>query len=188
MRSPSPAARRLTVTFVAALAIAASAPALVVTASAEPSAQSPSVEGSPDLKIQLSDLDPTGYTVGWGDLYRNASYDNTPLTLLVDGEERDFGHGLFAHAPSTICLNDIRDYGFERFEAWVGIGDTARVNGKRALVVFRVVGDGEVLWESGEMSESSEAEHVSVDVSSVSVLELVAEAADRSSEIGRAHV
>lgn len=181
MRSPSPAARRLTVTFVAALAIAASAPALVVTASAEPSAQSPSVESSPDLEIQLSDLDPTGYTVGWGDLYRNASYDNTPLTFLVDGEERDFGHGLFAHAPSTIYLNDIRDYGFEQFEAWVGIGDTARVNGKRALVVFRVVGDGEVLWESGEMSESSEAEHVSVDVSGVSVLELVAEAVDRSS-------
>lgn len=180
MRSPFPAARHLVAALVAALAIAASAPALVTTASAEPSAQSPSPEESPGLELSLSDLALTGSSVGWDKLHRDATYDGSPLTLLVDGEERDFGRGLFAHAPSTICLNDVRDYGFERFEAWVGVGDTARSGGRRALVVFKVVGDGEVLWQSGEMSERSDAQHVSVDVSDVSVLELVAEAADRS--------
>lgn len=71
-------------------------------------------------------------------------------------------------------------YGYERFEAWVGVGSSARVSGKSAEVVFKVVGDGKVLWESGTMTERSDAQFVSVDISSVEVLQLVVEASNVS--------
>lgn len=183
MRSPSPAARRAAVALAAITTIIVASPNAAIGIEAAPAAEAGAAERDASdytgYTRSLSDCDPTGYSVGWGDLYTNASYDGAPLTLLVDGQERTFDTGLFAHAPSTICYNDIQDFGYETFESWVGVGASARTEGKSARVVFKVMGDGEVLWESSEMTELSDAEHVSVDISRIRVLELVVEATDK---------
>ena len=183
MRSPSPAARRAAVALAAITTIIVASPNAAIGIEAAPAAEAGAAERDASdytgYTRSLSDCDPTGYSVGWGDLYTNASYDGAPLTLLVDGQERTFDTGLFAHAPSTICYNDIQDFGYETFESWVGVGASARTEGKSARVVFKVMGDGEVLWESSEMTELSDAEHVSVDISRIHVLELVVEATDK---------
>lgn len=182
MRSPSPAARRAAAALAAITTIIVASPNAAIGIEAAPAAEAAAERDASDYTgytRSLSDCDPTGYSVGWGDLYTNASYDGAPLTLLVDGQERTFDTGLFAHAPSTICYNDIQDFGYETFESWVGVGASARTEGKSARVVFKVMGDGEVLWESSEMTELSDAEHVSVDISRIRVLELVVEATDK---------
>lgn len=46
---------------------------------------------------------------------------------------------------------------------------------------FKVIGDGQELWRSSEMTELSDAEFASVDISSVKVLQLVVEATDKAS-------
>lgn len=122
----------------------------------------------------LSDRDATGSSIGYGSLVKDAGSDGNPLTLLVDGVETTFDKGLFTHATSYLCYTDIQEYGYERFEAWVGIEDSARAS-SASLVEFRVEGDGEVLWRSGDMNAQSNAQHVSVDISNVKVLTLVAD-------------
>lgn len=183
MRSPSPAARRAAVALAAITTITVAGPIAAIGIESTPTAAAFAIERGATVDAgyaqHLSDREPTGYSVGWGKLYLDASYDGEPLSLLADGRERTFDTGMFAHAPSTICYNDIQDYGYETFESWVGVGASARADGKSARVVFKVVGDGEVLWESPEMTELSDAEFVSVDISHVRVLELVAEATDK---------
>lgn len=100
--------------------------------------------------------------------------------MLVDGQEQTFDHGFWAHADSSIYYNDIQEYGYERFEAWVGISHTARVEGKSAAVVFRVVADGQEIWKSDVITERSDAVQVSLDVSNYKVIQLVAEADNKA--------
>lgn len=119
----------------------------------------------------LSDREPTGHSVGSGSLVKDLGSDGSAISLIVDGEETTFDKGLFAHAPSTLYYTDIQEFGYQRFEAWVGITKSARDSA--ALVEFRVEGDGETLWSSGDMDASSPAQRVSVDISNVKVLKLV---------------
>lgn len=128
----------------------------------------------------LSDRTPTGSSVGWGELYVDKSYDDTPLSLLMNGKEQTFDHGFWAHADSSIYFNDIQEYGYERFDAMVGISHTARATDKSAEVVFKVVADGQVIWQSDPLTECSDAVPVSVDVSRCKVVQLVAEAVNKS--------
>ena len=108
--------------------------ALAISSSLVPSAASADpVDESSRYEQYASDRTPTGYSVGWGSLYYDESFDGTPLSLLVDGQERTFDHGFWAHADSSIYYNDIQEYGYERFDAWVGLSHTARANGKAPL-------------------------------------------------------
>lgn len=136
--------------------------------------------GASEYEQYLSDRSPTGSSVGWGSLYYDESYDGSSLSLLVDGQEQTFDHGFWAHADSSIYYNDIQEYGYERFEAWVGISHTARVEGKSAAVVFKVIADGQEIWESDELTERSDAVQVSLDVSNYKVIQLVAEATNKA--------
>lgn len=151
-----------------------------VSASADGSAASATADAQASYQQYLSDRTPTGSSVGWGDLYYDESYDGTPLSLLVDGQEQTFDHGFWAHADSSIYFNDIQEYGYERFEAMVGLSHTARVAGKSAEVVFKVVADGQTVWQSDPMTERSDAVEVSLDVSGYKVIQLVAEAVNKS--------
>lgn len=136
--------------------------------------------GASEYEQYLSDRNPTGSSVGWGSLYYDESYDGSSLSLLVDGQEQTFDHGFWAHADSSIYYNDIQEYGYERFEAWVGISHTARVEGKSAAVVFKVIADGQEIWKSDELTERSDAVQVSLDVSNYKVIQLVAEATNKA--------
>lgn len=139
----------------------------------------PSADQGAAFEQYASDRTPTGSSVGWGSLYVDKSYDGSPLSLLVDGQEKTFDHGFWAHADSSIYFNDIQEYGYERFEAWVGISHTARTPGKSAAVVFKVIADGKQIWESDVMTERSDAVQVSLDISQYKVIQLVAQAADK---------
>lgn len=128
-----------------------------------------------EYRQYLSDRSPSGSQMGWGSLRTDANFDGAKLSLKVQGVEHQFDKGLLAHAHSYIYYNDIQDYGYERFESWVGI-DKAKRQSAKASVQFRVYGDGQLLWQSSTMNASSEAEHVSVDISQVHVLKLEADA------------
>lgn len=127
----------------------------------------------------LSDRSPAGWSVGWGSLGNDVGVTGGSISLLRNGEETAFSKGLSAHAPSKVTYNDIQDYGYERFESWVGIDRTARNSASK--VEFKILADGEVRWSSGEMDSRSDAVFASVDLEGVKVLQLVVEAVDRGS-------
>ena len=110
---------------------------------------------------------------GWGEPRANRSVDQHPL--FIDGKR--FEHGFGTHAVSTLRI----DVGgkAERFTSTVGVDDEV---GRRGSVVFKVIGDGKTLWESGVLRGGDPAKEAEVDLHGVKKLILyVGDADDDSS-------
>src|SRR5438067_5268521 len=90
--------------------------------------------------IGLDTLDLQYAEQGWGEPQANKSVDNHPI--FIDGKRFEHGFGTHANSILRIALNGKA----ERFTATVGIDDEV---GQRGSVVFKIVGDGKSLWESG---------------------------------------
>jgi hypothetical protein len=112
--------------------------------------------------VYLDALEPVSATQGWGDLQRNQSVWEKPLT--VGGKH--FARGLGTHAESRIVY--ALDGTHSRFTAVVG-PDGAN-NG---TVSFEVHVDGEMRWESGRVSREDGPRQVDVDITGATELVLV---------------
>jgi alpha-galactosidase len=97
----------------------------------------------------------------WGEAHANRSVDNHPLFL--DGKR--FEHGLGTHANSTLRIG--LDAKAEQFTAIVGVDDEV---GQRGSVIFKVIGDGKTLWESGVLRGGDPAKDLAVDLHGVKTL------------------
>ncbi len=91
-----------------------------------------------------------------------------PMKLHIG--ERRFTRGFGSHAPGVIVVDLGGDY--DRFSALVGV---QKQNGPAGSVVFRVVGDGKVLFDSGVVYQHTPPKQVSVSVRGVQSLELRAD-------------
>lgn len=110
---------------------------------------------------------------GWG----GAQADSTPYdqNLRIDGQAFLSGIGILAGSRM-----EVKNRGFNHFEADVGVDDTTR--DLKDTVVFLVYGDGKLLGEAtGQYGRP--AARLSVDVTGVSVIELVARADNRSTDL-----
>lgn len=105
---------------------------------------------------------------GWG----GAQADRTPYDqeLAIAGQR--FGAGLGVLANSRL---EVRNAGFRRFTANVGVDDSAVDRGR--AVTFLVYGDGKLLGRSRPLKFGQKAQALSIDVAGVRLIELVARAA-----------
>jgi hypothetical protein len=115
----------------------------------------------------LSDVYWASATTSWGAIRRDASVDNNPIR--INGVEYDKGVGI--HANGEILVN-LRGQA-ERFQADIGVDDDMLIT--QGTVVFKVYGDGQLLYESGVMTGADDAAHVNVDVNGVQQLLLIVE-------------
>ncbi|HWI59043.1 MAG TPA: NPCBM/NEW2 domain-containing protein, partial [Bacillota bacterium] len=111
----------------------------------------------------LESLDLQHLEQAWGEPHVNQSVDGHPI--FIDGKR--FEHGVGTHANSTLRL----ELGgkAERFTATVGVDDEV---GDKGSVVFKVLGDGKTLWESGILRGGNPAKAVSVDLKGIKRLVL----------------
>ena len=116
--------------------------------------------------MPLTDLRPVFAKVGWKELQINRSVDGHVLT--VDGSRYQLGLG--AHAPGRVSFR--LPPGYERLQSGYGLDDE-EVGGDGA--VFKVFGDGELLWQSGTVLHGR-IELVDVDITGVERIDLVTEA------------
>ncbi|PDH67122.1 MAG: alpha-galactosidase [Sphingomonadaceae bacterium MED-G03] len=101
---------------------------------------------------------------GWGGAMPDATPYNQPLAIAG----QTYGSGIGVLANSRL---EIRNQGFDRFTAEVGVDDSARDGAHTAR--FVVYGDGRPLAsESGRRGEA--AKSIDVDVRGVAIIELVA--------------
>ncbi|MDF0513753.1 alpha-N-acetylglucosaminidase TIM-barrel domain-containing protein [Agromyces sp. H3Y2-19a] len=105
--------------------------------------------------------------------------DGKPIRLA--GVE--YGKGLGVNSPTTIGFN--LGGQCSAFAAVVGIDDIMNKAGASPNVIFRVVADGEVRYDSGAMTKGLAAE-VDVDVTGVERLELVVDPNAAGSPAGQA--
>ena len=102
---------------------------------------------------------------GWG----GARADATPYdqTLRVGGQSFDTGIGVLTNSRL-----EVRNDGYARFEAMVGVDDSTR--NTRDAVRFTVYGDGRLLAESAPMRFGAAPSPLAADVSGVRIVEIVA--------------
>ena len=105
----------------------------------------------------------------------DASVTGGPLRL--GGRARSKGIGMNTRTRMTFVL----DGGYSRLHADVGIDQEA---GDLGEAVFRVLGDGEVLSEVGPLRGGEAPVALSVDVSGVGILEIVADFGDSATAAG----
>jgi len=86
--------------------------------------------------------------------------------LSIDG--RDFEKGIGVHSYAELVFGIEGKY--ESFAATIGVDDAARPRGS---VVFRVLGDGTVLFDSGSITGKDPGKDIVVDVTKVDTLTLV---------------
>lgn len=125
-----------------------------------------------DYLIYLSDINPTGYTSK--KLLNDTSLNNEKISLLEDNEEVVFEKGLFTQAYTSIFYTDIPEQGYEIFEAYVGVDKAAR--NEEVQIQFKVLLDGNLVFDSGFMTADDELKKVSVDISQYQVIQLVVNA------------
>lgn len=86
------------------------------------------VDGNGDVH-PLTKLKPLSFKVGWGEF----TTDKGPDGQILKVANREFGHGLFAHADSRVVYR--LDGRYVRFKSWIGINHTAETRGD---VIFEV--------------------------------------------------
>ena len=114
--------------------------------------------------VWLDELDLSAMEIGWGTPHAHKSVEGNNLSIAGQQFERGVG----THAISTFLLN-LAGKG-KHFTAFVGIDDEA---GTRASVIFYVLGDKKVLWESGIMKKGDIPKKVDLDISNIKFLGLL---------------
>lgn len=128
------------------------------------------------VEVALSNLTPTAKRCQ--NFAKNQDNNGQKLTLKKAGQEVGYDSGLFTmpgeNTYACISFTDIRENGYESFQADVGLNGTVR--DKEAQVEFRVLADGKQVYTSNTVTNDTEAQHVNVDLSQVKVLQLVVDA------------
>jgi alpha-galactosidase len=113
----------------------------------------------------VSDLDVSGIEQGWGDAHANKSVDGR--LLHIGGKA--FEHGIGTHADSSMVI-ELLGQG-ARLSGWVGVDDETA---KQGSVRFSVEADGKEVWSSGVMRGGDAAKEVTLNLTGVKTLELLA--------------
>ncbi len=128
-----------------------------------------------DRVVYLSDLKPVEQSVE-GLLHRPWSivvdHNVTGGPLSIAGRSFDKGIGVHSKTSLTYSLNGT----YESFAATIGLDDAVRPRGS---VVFRVIGDGTTLCDTGSVTGAEAAKDILVAVSGVKSLTLLVEYGDQ---------
>jgi hypothetical protein len=125
--------------------------------------------GGAPVTTYLSDMNWTSATNGWGPVERDRSNgeqpagDGKPITL--NGVV--YSKGLGAHALSDITFNLAG--ACSSLQASVGVDDEVAANGS---VIFRVYGDGALIYDSDVMTGATATRTVNVSLTGVTTLRL----------------
>jgi hypothetical protein len=120
--------------------------------------------------VYVSDLASTAESNGWGPVERDRSNGEAAGgdggVLTINGVT--FAKGLGVHAASSVTVSV--PSGCTTFQATAGVDDEVGANGS---LVFQVLGDTAILFDSGVLTGSSPARDISVDVRGRGAVRLV---------------
>ncbi len=112
--------------------------------------------GASAAEVYLTGLDISKTTQGW----KEAARDFNLLGYRLKVADQAYTNGMATHAPSELYV-ELR--GATRFLADVAVDDTSDQPDKR--VVFQVIGDGRLLWQSQPLKRGDRPVPVDVDLS-----------------------
>ena len=108
----------------------------------------------------------------WNKVNKDVASAGGKIKLLVNGITKEFEKGIGTHANSEIVY-DLEGENYDYFETLVGIERGIGEN-RTSSVTFKVLADGQEVFNSGVMNYYTEAELVRIPVKGVKELKLIA--------------
>ena len=114
--------------------------------------------------IFLDEMDLSGMKTGWGIPQIKKSFKETPLSI----GNKVYTRGVGTIATSSYLINVNRTG--KSFHSKVGVDDSSNESGS---VIFYILGDKKILWESGLMRKGDSAKVADLDIREISKLGLL---------------
>ncbi|MFJ7737184.1 NPCBM/NEW2 domain-containing protein [Lysinibacillus sp. NPDC097287] len=108
----------------------------------------------------------------WKTVNKDKASVGESIKVLVNGEIKEFAKGIGTHASSEIVY-DLEGKNYDYFETLVGV-DRNIVENNKSSVTFKILADGEEVYNSGVMNYNTEAKLVRLPVKGVKNLTLIA--------------
>lgn len=108
----------------------------------------------------------------WKTVNKDKASVGESIKVLVNGENKEFAKGIGTHANSEIVY-DLADKNYDYFETLVGVDRNIAEN-SNSSVTFKVLADGEEIYNSGVMGYNTEAKVVRIPLNDVKELTLIA--------------
>jgi len=102
---------------------------------------------------------------------KDKSSTNATLKLLVNGETKEFAKGIGTHANSEIVYN-VGNTNYEYFETYIGVDRNIAAQ-NNSSVIFKIMADGQEVYNSGLMKFDTEAKLVRIPVKEVEQITLI---------------
>ncbi|MFJ7935552.1 NPCBM/NEW2 domain-containing protein [Sporosarcina sp. NPDC096371] len=119
-----------------------------------------------------SDTNWNSAQTAWKTVNKDKASVGESIKLLVNGETKEFAKGIGTHASSEIVY-DLEGRNYDYFETLVGVDRNIVANNKSS-VTFKILADGEEVYNSGVMNYNTEAKLVRLPVKDVKNLTLIA--------------
>ncbi|WP_422658835.1 NPCBM/NEW2 domain-containing protein [Paenibacillus sp. EC2-1] len=119
----------------------------------------------------MSDVEWVSARTDYNVVRKDKSSTNATIKLLVQGKVQEFAKGIGTHANSEIVYN-LANSNYEYFETYVGV-DRNIPEQNNSSVIFKLVADGQEVYNSGLMKFSTEAKLVRIPVKGVQELKLI---------------
>ena len=116
--------------------------------------------------IELSSMDLTKMTSGWGEPVANKSVAKNPLTLAG----KVYNSGVGTHATSIMFI-DLKGSA-KRFNAIVGLDDEVK-NSPEASIVFQIIGDNKKLFKSHLIKAGDKPIKIDISIKKIKTLMLM---------------
>ncbi|WP_052343642.1 NPCBM/NEW2 domain-containing protein [Bacillus massiliigorillae] len=132
-----------------------------------------------DIKY-ATDTDWKSAQTAWQTVNKDKASSGGAIKLLVNGETKEFAKGIGTHANSEIVY-DLKGKNYDYFETLVGVDRNISENNKSS-VTFKVLADGEEVYNSGVMRYNTDAKVVRVPLKGVKELKLIANDSSNGNE------
>ena len=119
----------------------------------------------------LSDIDWQSARTDYETVRKDKSSSNNTIKLLVNGETKEFEKGIGTHANSEIVYN-LENSNYDYFETYIGVDRNIKEQ-NNSSIIFKVLADGEEVYNSGIMKYNTEAKLIRIPVKGVNKLELI---------------
>lgn len=133
-----------------------------------------STDNQDSFNVYLSNITELGsLTNGNKKVFKNVEPNGSEISLLDNNMEVTYNYGLVTPTRGVVTYSDLKKYGYESFQAYIGIAKSGR-NNTTSKVKFQVYGDDELLFESDEIHGDSNQQYINIDIKNIDVLKLVA--------------
>lgn len=118
-------------------------------------------------QVRLETLNPAAVKPNSGELKTNKSFGGNQLN--INGTGYSYGLGVQANSEITYEL----DQNFQKFSATIGLDNELKIYNEKTGLCFQVFGDGKKLFDSGKLTNESQAVNIELNIQGIDILKLV---------------